>query len=173
MDHWVSLIMSARSTRHEQKSDIRTRYSTALCLLYFLMSAIAVDMTLQKYWEKNSKLSEERLVDLQHAHAINRRSLRDRRRLWVEGCIDLATKLGFILGLVVLALIFLVENRSDTALFYAYVIGYTSALFAQVSTFNFLLATLYIHHRRKQATSRQCFLKSLYLSQHSQELTLF
>jgi hypothetical protein len=134
MDHWVSLIMSARPTRRDQQSDSRTRYSTALCLLYFLISAIAVDMTLQKYWEKTSKLSEERLVDLQHAHAVSQKTLRDRRRLWIEGCIDLATRLGFILGIVVLALIFLVEKRSDMTLFYAYVIGYTSALFAQVST---------------------------------------
>lgn len=133
MDHWVSLIMSARPFRRVQDTDIRTRYSTALCLLYFLTSAIAVDMTLQKYWAKTSKLSEERLVDLQHAHAVQRKALKDRRRLWIQGSVDLATKLVFILGVSVLTLIFVVEKGSDMTLFYAYMVGYTGALFAQVS----------------------------------------
>jgi hypothetical protein len=140
MDHWVSLFMSAQSPHHDQQTDARTRYSTALCLLYFLMSAITVDMTLQQYWEKTSKLSDERLVDLQHAHAVRENILKDRRLLWIEGCIDLAKKMGFVLGLVLLSLAFLVENPSDITLFYAYVIGYTSALFTQVSSIFFRVA---------------------------------
>jgi hypothetical protein len=134
MDHWVNLVMSARSTHLNQQSDSRTRYSTALCLLYFLTSAIAVDMTLQKYWEKTSKLSEERLVDLQHAHDVRKNALRDRRRLWIEGSINLGMRLGFGLGIMVLFLVFLVESPGDIALFYAYVVGYTAALFSQVSS---------------------------------------
>lgn len=133
MDHWVSLIMSARPFRHVQDTDVRARYGTGLCLLYFLTSAIAVDMTLQKYWAKTSKLSEERLSDLQHAHAVQRKALQDRRQLWIQGSVDLATKLVFILGVSILTLMFVVEKGSDTTLFYAYNVGYTSALFAQVS----------------------------------------
>ncbi|TID17874.1 hypothetical protein E6O75_ATG10519 [Venturia nashicola] len=131
MDHWVSVIMSARPFRSVQETDTRTRYSTGLCLLYFLASAIAVDMTLQKYWAKTSKLSEERLVDLQHAHAVQKKALRDRRRLWIQGSVDLAMKLVFILGVSALTLMFVVEKGSDMTLFYAYMIGYTGALFAQ------------------------------------------
>lgn len=133
MDHWVSLIMSARPFRRVEDRDVRTRYSTGLCLLYFLTSAIAVDMTLQKYWAKTSKLSEERLVDLQHAHAVRKKALKNRRRLWIQGSVELATKLVFILGVSVLTLMFVVERGSDMILFYAYMVGYTAALFAQVS----------------------------------------
>ncbi|RDI83168.1 hypothetical protein Vi05172_g6780 [Venturia inaequalis] len=131
MDHWVGAIMSARPFRLAQDHDVRTRYSTGLCLLYFLASAIAVDMTLQKYWAKTSKLSDERLVDLSHAHTVRNKALEDRRRLWVQGCIDLATKLVFILGVTVLTLMFVVERGSDMTLFYAYIAGYSGALFSQ------------------------------------------
>jgi hypothetical protein len=41
-----------------------------LCVLYFLLSAIAVDVTLQSHWEENFKLSDEKLFDSKHVELV-------------------------------------------------------------------------------------------------------
>jgi hypothetical protein len=58
---------------------------------------------------------------------------RQRRRLWVTGLGELATTLGFIFGLLLLLLGFLVEEGAQIVSFYAYIIGYTGVLIFQVS----------------------------------------
>lgn len=73
MDHWVSVVMSFRLPHSSPYSGDRARYGVGLCLLYFLFSAIAVDMTLQKYWTETDKLSDERLVDLGHAQMVRKK----------------------------------------------------------------------------------------------------
>jgi hypothetical protein len=73
MDHWVSLVMSFRLPHSSPYSGDRARYGVGLCLLYFLFSAIAVDMTLQKFWKETDKLSDERLVDLGHAQIVRKK----------------------------------------------------------------------------------------------------
>jgi hypothetical protein len=72
MDHWVNVAMSARRFSAAPYRQQRSRYGMGLCVLYFLMSAVAVDATLRSRWETNSKLSDERIVDSHHAQIIAR-----------------------------------------------------------------------------------------------------
>jgi hypothetical protein len=70
MDHWVNVTMSARRA-HAGKYELKgARYGMGLCVLYFLLSAIAVDVTLQPHWGKNSKLSDEKLYDSQQVKLV-------------------------------------------------------------------------------------------------------
>lgn len=71
MDHLVGVVMSAQQPRAGLYSEERSRYGISLCLLYLLMSAIAVDATLQNYWEGSSKLSNEKLIDFDHAQRVS------------------------------------------------------------------------------------------------------
>lgn len=73
MDHWVSIVMNARQPHTSLYSEERTRYVIGLCLLYFLMSAIAVDATLRNYWEGSFKLSNEKLIDFNHAQIVSQK----------------------------------------------------------------------------------------------------
>lgn len=74
MDHWVSVVTSAELTRAGPYTIYRSRYGMGFCVLYFLVSAIALDATLLPYWEDNAKLPEEKLVDSKHAQIIARKS---------------------------------------------------------------------------------------------------
>jgi hypothetical protein len=74
MDHWVAAV-SVRWTSGITFHNPRTRYPMGLGVIFFLVSAIAVDATLQNYWEANFKLSDEKLVDAEHARIVVRRSL--------------------------------------------------------------------------------------------------
>jgi hypothetical protein len=69
MDHLVTAVsaMWSKPPLHTPIQRERSRYVMGLGVLYFLASAIAVDATLQNYWEVNFKLSNEKLVDVNHA----------------------------------------------------------------------------------------------------------
>ncbi|KAF2423713.1 hypothetical protein EJ08DRAFT_595586 [Tothia fuscella] len=131
MDHWVSLVMSFRAPHPDPYNRDTARYGLGLSLLYFLFSAIAVDMTLQRYWKKTEKLSEERLVDLQHARLVRRQWTQQRRRLWVTGLTELGRTMGFLFGVALLLLGFLVEESGSILMFHLHVLGYTSVLIFQ------------------------------------------
>jgi hypothetical protein len=80
MDHLVAVLSDRWSkvpplSPHQRE---RSRYVLGLGVLYFLASAIAVDATLQNYWEVNYKLSNEKLVDAKHARLEARKLL-----MWV------------------------------------------------------------------------------------------
>jgi hypothetical protein len=70
MDHWVNVSMSARRSAAVNYNHKGSRYGMGLCVLYFLLSAIAVDVTLQPHWEENFKLSDEKLFDSQHVELV-------------------------------------------------------------------------------------------------------
>jgi hypothetical protein len=70
MDHWVNVAMSARQAPPGKYEHKGSRYGMGLCVLYFLLSAIAVDVTLQPHWGKNSKLSDEKLFDCQQVKFV-------------------------------------------------------------------------------------------------------
>jgi len=59
MDHWVSLVMSARNPQALIYFDFRARYGICFGLLYFLAAAVAVDAVLQRYWAYAGKLSDQ------------------------------------------------------------------------------------------------------------------
>lgn len=66
MDRWVDIAMSARRPEIVTYFDDRARYGICFGLLYFLFSALAVDLVLQKYWPLTVELPDRRIVDLDH-----------------------------------------------------------------------------------------------------------
>lgn len=131
MDHWVGVAMSARPATLAHFNKERSRYSMGLCVLFFLMSAIALDATLQPYWEANSKLSSEKLVDAEHAAIVARQALQQRRRRWVDACLDLFGKIACVFGVTTGLLFFLVKDDGQTIMYYAYVVGYFFTIVCQ------------------------------------------
>jgi hypothetical protein len=74
MDNWVAVTMSARRTTLRSYTQEKSRYVMGLGVLYFLMSAIAVDATLVPYWKKISESSGEKLLDAEHARIVTRKA---------------------------------------------------------------------------------------------------
>lgn len=124
MDHWVNVAMSAKPATLAHFNKDRSRYSMGLGVLFFLMSAIALDATLQPYWEANSKLSSEKLVDAEHAKIIARQELQQRRSRWVDACLGLFSKVACVFGVTTGLLFFLVKDYGQMIMYYAYVVGY-------------------------------------------------
>lgn len=128
MDHWIALATSSRLPYLTPYTEPRSRFAIGFCVLFFLMSTIAVDGTLQNYWEKIFTLSKERLVDAQHARTVHRSFKAQRRYLWLQGIAELLYKVLGVLGLTTLLLWLFVEDGQKTALYYLYVAGYSGVL---------------------------------------------
>jgi hypothetical protein len=133
MDRWVSVAMSARKATLALYNTERSRYGMGLCVLFFLISAIAVDATLQPCWEANSKLSSEKLLDSRHANIIARKTVQQRRRRWIEAILTLFTRFTCVFGITTLVVWILVKDPGQLVMYYAYVLGYTGVLTFQVS----------------------------------------
>ncbi|KAE9969605.1 hypothetical protein EG328_006786 [Venturia inaequalis] len=131
MDHWVNVAMSAHPVTLDPFEKDRSRYSQGLCVLFFLMSAIALDATLQPYWEANSKLSSEKLVDAEHARIVARQSQQLRRRRWVDALIDLMSKIACVFGVTTGLVCLLTKDAGQIIMYYGFVVGYLGVLIFQ------------------------------------------
>jgi hypothetical protein len=131
MDHWVAVTMSSRRAPLAPYNQVNSRYGNGLCVLFFLMSAIAVDATLQPYWEANSKPSDEKLVDAEHAKIVARKAVEQRRRRWVDAFIDLFTKVACVFGVTTGLVWVFVSDPGQVIMYYAYIVGYTGVLMFQ------------------------------------------
>lgn len=131
MDHWVNVAMSAHPVTLDPFEKDRSRYSQGLCVLFFLMSAIALDATLQPYWEANSKLSSEKLVDAEHARIVARQSQQQRRRRWVDALIDLMSKIACVFGVTTGLVCLLTKDAGQIIMYYGFVVGYLGVLIFQ------------------------------------------
>lgn len=61
---------------------------------------------------------------------------RERRHRWVDGILELSSKLLFIFGFTTLLLWLLVDDYQQIIIYYAYIIGYTGVMVFQVSINN-------------------------------------
>jgi len=111
-----------------------------LYVLFFLMSAIAVDATLQPRWAAITKLSSEKLVDAGHARIIARTATRQHRRHWVDALVDLFTKMSCIFGITTGLVWIFVKDLGQLIMYYSYIAAYTRVLTFQVSPLPNVLA---------------------------------
>jgi hypothetical protein len=139
MDRWVGVAMSARKAVLAPYNRESSRYGMGLCVLFFLMSAIAVDATLQPRWAANAKLSSDKLVDAEHARIVARNARQLHRRRWVDALIDLFTKVSSIFGVTTGLLWILVKDPGQLIMYYAYIFAYTGVLTFQVSLVTFVV----------------------------------
>ncbi|QDS72759.1 hypothetical protein FKW77_004222 [Venturia effusa] len=131
MDHWVNITMSAHAVTLDPFEKDRSRYSQGLCVLFFLMSAIALDATLQPYWAANAKLSNEKLVDAEHARIVARQSQQQRRRRWLDALIDLMSKIACVFGVTTGLVCLLTKDAGQVIIYHAFVVGYLGVLIFQ------------------------------------------
>ena len=128
MDHWIALATSSRLPLVTPYTDPRSRFAIGFCVLFFLASTIAVDATLQSFWEKIFALSKEKLVDAQHAHIVRQSYRAQRRLLWLRGVTELSYRVLGVLGVTTLLLWLFVEEHQEVILYYVYVAGYSGVL---------------------------------------------
>lgn len=133
MDHWVALATSSRLPLVTPYTEPRSRFAIGCCLLFFLMSTIAIDATLRNYWEKLFAVSKERLSDAEHARIVRRSGRAKRRRLWIQGIAELLVKVLGVFGVTTCLVWLFVELSSKVILYYLYIAGYTGVL---VMSFN-------------------------------------
>jgi hypothetical protein len=131
MDRWVSITMGARYPRPTLYIDSRSRYGICFCILYFCFSVMLLDATLQNYWDVRYKLSEEKLVDHEHAQAVSREWEKRRLRTFGKALFELFSKIMFVFGGTTILVWFLVDNPQTIIIYYLYVLGYTSVIVFQ------------------------------------------
>lgn len=128
MDHWVALATSSRQPIVTPYTEPRSRFAIGCCLLFFLMSTIAIDATLRNYWEKLFAVSKQKLSDAEHARIVRRSGRAQRRSLWIQGIVELFVKVLGVFGVTTCLLWLFVELPSKVILYYLYVAGYTGVL---------------------------------------------
>ncbi|KHN93822.1 Glycosyl transferase, family 1 [Metarhizium album ARSEF 1941] len=131
MDRWVNVIMNNGHPGRSIYTDSRARYAVCLCVLYFLVGVVVLDLTLQKHWAFRFTLSKDKLVDHHHAQRVAHQWERVRHQKLVAALLELFTRLLFLFGITTLLLWMLVDNPESILLYYLYVAGYTGVILFQ------------------------------------------
>ncbi|KAG9251738.1 uncharacterized protein F5Z01DRAFT_627081 [Emericellopsis atlantica] len=131
MDRWVSIVMGARVPRPSLYIDSRSRYGVCLCILYFCASVMLLDTTLQKYWEVQFKLSDEKLSGHDHAQRVAKEWERRRLRSLLQALRELLGKIMVVFGVCTVLMWLLVMNPQSMILYYCYCLGYTCVILFQ------------------------------------------
>lgn len=131
MDRWVSIVMSAKYSPISLFFDDTSRYGVCFAILYFCASVMTLDATLQKHWSGNYGLSEEKLVNFDHAKSVEKSWENRRRKKYIAALFELSQRLLFWLGFSAILIWISVENVNVVILFYSYVIAYTGVMIFQ------------------------------------------
>lgn len=131
MDRWVALVMSGRGPTISLYTDARSRYGLCLCIAYFCFSVMSLDATLQKYWPDRFKLSDEKLVNFEHAQHVMENWEKRRFKIYCTALVELIKKLLATLGFTSLLLWLMVENYETMIVFICYVFGYSCVVLFQ------------------------------------------
>lgn len=131
MDRWVSIIMGARQPHVSIYTDSRARYGICFCILYFCFAVMLLDIILQDYWSIRFILSKETLVDYRHSQMVARDWESMRRQKLFSALAKLFGHIMFVFGGTTLLLWAFVDSPETTALYYLYILGYTSVIVFQ------------------------------------------
>lgn len=131
MDRWIMLAMSARQPYPSIYTDSRSRYGIWLAIVYFCLSAMILDATLQKYWGHRYEVSREKMMSLEDADRIESQAERRRRECIVKATTDVFSKLTVLFGCATILLWLLVESTETLIIYFMYMVGYTSAIIFQ------------------------------------------
>ncbi|CAG2010890.1 unnamed protein product [Fusarium graminearum] len=93
MDRWIMMAMSARQPYPSIYTDSRSRYGIWLSIVYFCLSAMIPDATLQKYWSHRYDTSHEKMSGLEDAERTERQVESRRRELLIKAAVDVFSKL--------------------------------------------------------------------------------
>ncbi|KAI4726637.1 hypothetical protein E4T49_05652 [Aureobasidium sp. EXF-10728] len=131
MDRWIDLVMLARRPEIVTYFDNRSRYGICFGLLYFLLSAVAVDLVLQKYWPLATELPDCKIADLETYDEVKLDQQRLRNKYYRIALAELMSYLAVIFGvLTILIWVFVIDHRS-IILYFVYISGYTGVCLFQ------------------------------------------
>jgi hypothetical protein len=133
LDRWVAISMSANGHSINLYDDSRARYGIAFGLLYFLTSAIALDIVLQRYWGKTGRQSTVRLGSILDFDETESSESSVGRRRWLGAIAELVTVLFCLFGLMTLFVWIFVNDSSQVIMYFLYILGYTGVIIFQVS----------------------------------------
>lgn len=131
MDRWIMMVMSARQPYPSMYTDSRSRYGIWLAIVYFCLSAMILDATLQKYWSHRYEVSNKKMSGLADAERIEREAERRRRESLMQAITDVFSKLTVVFGCTTILLWLLVESTETMIIYFMYVFGYSSAIMFQ------------------------------------------
>jgi hypothetical protein len=124
LDRCIILVMSA----DQPHPDSRSRYGIWLAIVYFCLSAMILDITLQKYWSHRYEVSHDKLAGIGDFERIRCEAESRRRTCILKALIDLFTRLLVLFGCTTVFLWLLVESMETTVHYYMNVFGYTCAI---------------------------------------------
>ncbi|KAK3938628.1 putative glycosyl transferase [Diplogelasinospora grovesii] len=131
IDRWVDTVTSAFSQPISVFTDSTARYAICFAVLYFCVSAMALDALLQKYWQNSNQLSKEKLGSLKDAKTVTRNWESSRRRRYLAALSQLGQGLIFTMGCSTIFVWLLVANGTLIMLYYAYLAGYSAVILTQ------------------------------------------
>ncbi|CAG7564503.1 unnamed protein product [Fusarium equiseti] len=131
MDRWIMMVMSARQPYPSIYTDSRSRYGIWLAIVYFCLSAMILDATLQKYWSHRYEVSDEKMSGLEDAERIERQAERRRRECLIQAMTDVFSKLTVVFGCTTILLWLFVASTETMVIYFMYVFGYSSAIVFQ------------------------------------------
>ncbi|KAF5000934.1 hypothetical protein FGRMN_1391 [Fusarium graminum] len=131
MDRWIMMAMSARQPYPSIYTDSRSRYGIWLAIVYFCLSAMILDATLQKYWGHRYEVSHEKMSGLDDVDRIESQSEIRRRECILKAATDVFSKLMICFGCTTIFLWLLVESTETLIIYFMYVLGYSSAILFQ------------------------------------------
>ncbi|RGP77985.1 glycosyl transferase [Fusarium longipes] len=131
MDRWIMMAMSARQPYPSIYTDSRSRYGIWLAIVYFCLSAMILDTTLQKYWGHRYEVSKEKMSGLDDVDRIENQAESRRRECIIKAATDVFSKLVVLFGCTTFFLWLLVESTPDIVIYFMYVFGYSSAIMFQ------------------------------------------
>lgn len=131
MDRWIMMTMSARQPYPSIYTDSRSRYGIWLAIVYFCLSAMLLDGTLQKYWGHRYEVSHEKLSELEDAERVEKEAESRRRECIAKATTDVFSKLMLVFGCTTIFLWLLVESTETMAIYFMYILGYSSTIMFQ------------------------------------------
>ncbi|KAF5664992.1 glycosyl transferase [Fusarium heterosporum] len=131
MDRWIMMAMSARQPYPSIYTDSRSRYGIWLAIVYFCLSAMILDATLQKYWGHRYEVSHEKMSGLDDVDRIESQAESRRRECILKAATDVFSKLMICFGCTTIFLWLLVESTETLVIYFMYVLGYSGAIVFQ------------------------------------------
>ncbi|KAF4946020.1 hypothetical protein FGADI_11524 [Fusarium gaditjirri] len=131
MDRWIMMTISARQPYPSIYTGSRSRYGIWLAIVYFCLSAMILDGTLQKYWGHRYEVSHEKLSGLEDAERVEREAESRRRECIGKATIDVFSKLMLLFGCTTVFLWLLVDSTEDIVIYFMYILGYSSTILFQ------------------------------------------
>jgi glycosyltransferase involved in cell wall biosynthesis len=133
LDRWVAISMSANGHDINIYFNTRARYGIGFGLLYFLLSAIILDIILQGYWAEQLKKSVIKISDVLELQKRGKETSILERKRWLRAVLTLLGSVFFIFGMMSFFVWIFVNDGRSILVFFLYVLGYSGVVIFQLN----------------------------------------